>query len=290
MNDPNEAVRLMSLAYDLSQSGKTGEAEGALLAATRAAPKWSVPWYELGLLCKYAGRWAESLEHNRRAAQLDPDDEASWWNMGIAATAVGDWSAARRAWTACGITLPEGDGPPDTDFGLVPVRLEPDDAGEVVWARRMDPARARIENVPLPGTRFRWRDLVLHDGAVEGYRVVDGREVPVFNVLDRLEPSGFETFVVELTRNDDAATARLASLADELGGGAEDWGTSTNILCRDCSLGKPHEHTAAPATPANAHFGIAARNDEHAGRIIEAWLADATAADVVRWYRVDAVN
>ena len=35
-----------------------------------------------------------------RAARLDPEDEAAWWNTGIAATAPGDWAAARRAWEA----------------------------------------------------------------------------------------------------------------------------------------------------------------------------------------------
>jgi hypothetical protein len=125
----------MSLAYDLSNSNRKADAEGALLEVTKLAPDWSVPWYELGLLCKYQRRWRESLDHNSRAADLDPVDEASWWNMGIAATAAGEWTEARRAWTACGIQLPGEDGPPEVDYGLVPVRLDPDGAGEVVWAR-----------------------------------------------------------------------------------------------------------------------------------------------------------
>jgi hypothetical protein len=282
MNDVSEIKRIMSLAYELLDSGKTSDAERAFLAATKMAATWSVPWYELGLLCKYQGRWAESLGYNQRAAALDPSDEASWWNLGIAATAVSNWTMARRAWNECGITLPDGAGPPEGDFGLVPVRLEPDEAGEVVWARRIDPARARIENVPLPTTSFRWHDLVLHDGAPEGYRVLDGRDVPVFNVLKCLEPSGFTTFVVELGSSSAPAVDGLLSIAEALGGAAEDWGSATRILCRQCSLGVPHSHPDEPAAPAHPHCGLAARDQIHARQILDRWLAETPAADVVR--------
>ena len=287
MNSTAEIDRLMSLAYELSEADRKSDAEGAFLAASKLAPSWAVPWYELGLLCKYQGRWPESLEYNQRSAELDPSDQAAWWNLGIAATAVGHWPAARRAWKACGITLPEGDDAPFVDFGLVPVRLEPDAAGEVVWAHRIDPARARIENVPLPTTPFRWRDLVLHDGAHEGYRVLNGREVPVFNVLERLEQSGFGTFVLELGSSDTSSVERLRSIAEELGGAAEDWGTTTNILCRNCSLGVPHAHADEPATPAHPHCGVAARDLDHAEQIIERWLANTPGADLVRWSSIE---
>ena len=203
--------------------------------------------------------------------------------MGIAATAVADWTAAREAWTRCGITMPAGDGPPDTDFGLVPIRLDPYGAGEVVWARRIDPARAVIENVPLPGTRFRWRDVLLHDGAPEGYRMLDGREVPVFNALERIHGSGFDTYIMELGSSDAASTERLTEIAAELGGYAEDWGTRTNILCRECSLGRPHDHREN-GSPAHPHCGVAATDSSHATQIVEAWLSSTERADLVRWY------
>lgn len=96
------------------------------------------------------GQLAGIAPSHRRAVELDSSDEAAWWNLGIAATALGEWREARTAWRACGIEIPEGDGPPDLDFGLVPVRLDPAGCGEVVWCRRIDPARAVIRNVPLP--------------------------------------------------------------------------------------------------------------------------------------------
>jgi hypothetical protein len=39
--------------------------------------------YNAGLKAKYAGNWKESLSHNQRAAKLNPNDEATWWNLAI---------------------------------------------------------------------------------------------------------------------------------------------------------------------------------------------------------------
>lgn len=202
MTDQEEAGRLVELGNEHRAAGRIADAEAAYRAAIDGAPDWSVPYYDLGLLCKYEERWRESLEFNQRAADLDSDDEAAWWNLGIAATALGEWPEARRAWHACGISIPAGDGPLHLDYGSVPIRLDPDGDGEVVWANRFDPARARILSVPLPTSPFRWGDIVLHDGAPEGYRELHGRKVPVFNVLARLEPSPFRTFIVELGTTD----------------------------------------------------------------------------------------
>ncbi len=88
MTPLSEAKRLVELGIELSDAGRKQDAEGAYRAAVQAYPDWSVPWYNLGLLCKYQLRWTESLTCNQRAAQLDPADQASWWNLGIAATAL----------------------------------------------------------------------------------------------------------------------------------------------------------------------------------------------------------
>jgi len=36
----------------------------------------------------------------------------AWWNMGIAATALGRWRDARHAWQQCGVADPGGSDPP----------------------------------------------------------------------------------------------------------------------------------------------------------------------------------
>ena len=283
MSETSRAEELNNKGMQRREEGDIAGAEAAYRAAAAAAPEWSAPIYNLGLLYKYEGRWQESLSHNQQAALLAPDDEATWWNLGIAATALGDWSEARRAWTACGMKVPAGDGPPDFDWGHTPVRLDPNGDAEVVWARRLDPARARIVSVPLPTSRFHWGDIVLTDGTEEGQRIVEGRVYSVFNELQLLAPSGFRTFVIELATAQPDALAAFEACAERHGGAAEDWGTSTSIMCSECSRGLPHEHPSGSA-PAHPHWGLAARDHDHANAIVTDWLATSPGADLTIWY------
>lgn len=284
MSNLDLAEQLNEQGMQLRDEGDVAGAETAYLAATAAAPDWSAPLYNLGLLYKYEGRWQESLAYNQQAAQLAPEDEASWWNLGIAATALGDWTEARRAWAAYGIEVPPGDGPPEFNWGSTPVRLDPDGDGEVVWARRLDPARARIENVPLPTSQFRWGDVVLTDGAPEGQRIVDGRVYSVFDALQLLVPSGFRTFVIEIATTQQKALDALEECARSHGAAAEGWGSSTHILCAECSRGLPHEHPEGDSAPAHPHWGLAARDHDHAEAIVNQWLTDTPSADLTVWY------
>jgi len=278
---------LVATGLTLEDRGDRGGAELAYKAAAEASPEWSVPYFNLGLLFKQQSRWEEALEVNQKVVQLAPGDTGAWWNLGIAATALGKWVEARQAWSACGLTPPPGDGPPDFHFGTTPVRLDPNGAGEVVWAHRMDPARSRIISVPLPATDYNHGDVLLTDGAPDGHRVVNGRELPVFNVLTRLAKSQFRKFVVELASATPDRVDALVHHADVLGGVAEHWGQSTRILCADCSRGIPHQHEPDDSEPAHPHCGLAARDATHAETIIAAWLANVPGLDVIRWFEVN---
>ena len=284
MKPDEEAARLNEEGRRLRDEGDVAGAESAYRQAMELDTEWSAPVYNLALLYKYQGRWKESLELNRQAVEMSPDDQAGWWNLGIAATALSKWEEARQAWSMCGLNPPPGTDAPEFNFGLTPVRLDPESDAEVVWAHRIDPARARIANVPLPTSRFRWGDVVLTDGAVEGEREYGGKSYPVFNVLERLVPSELETFVIELATADDAAIAELERIADERGVAAENWGTHTRILCRDCSYGRPHELAGEDDRPAHPHCGLAAHDASEAGEIINEWMSSTPRADVVSWY------
>lgn len=287
MSDLTPAGQLVEEGMAFSDAGDIARATRAYLAAAELEPDWHVPHFNLGLLHKYEGRWQESLDFNRKASELAPDHQGAWWNRGIAATALGLWPEARRCWAQCGITDPGGDDPPDYRFGRIPVRLDPAGAGEVVWGTRLDPARVRLTNIPLPSSAFRFGDTVLIDGAVEGERTVGDRTYPVFNVLRRLVPTTIRTFVIELGSVDEAALSALENIAGEIGGAVENWGTSTRILCRDCSFGTIHAHDGTETSgPAHPHCGLVAPNQDVAKAIVDRWMDTNATADLVTWYEV----
>lgn len=147
------------------------------------------------------------------------------------------------------MTIEPGEGPIEDDFGSTPVRLNPDGHPEVVWARRLCPVRARIQNVPWPESGFRYGDVVLHDGAAVGYRLdTNGKEKPIFNVFELFEASRFTTFIANVIAPAAKDVEALVACCDEVDIRCEDWGT-VRILCKACSEGRPHDshdHDAKP--------------------------------------------
>ncbi len=280
-----DAERWNEAGRALADEGRPDEAASAYRSAIEAAPDWSVPWYNLALVHKYDGDWEAALSCNRRATELSPDDDGAWWNLGIAATALGRWGDARAAWRACGIDVPVGEGPIEMGLGMVPIRLAPTGAAEVVWCERLDPARAVIRNVPLPASGRRWGDLVLHDGAVNGYRKVGDREYGVFDELGLIEASAFQTFEILLEALTDADQERLVRGAEDLGAAAENWSRSIRYLCRQCSEGRPHAQHDAELQEDRPElgFGLAARDEEHLARVLSEWAGMVGGERVLGW-------
>jgi hypothetical protein len=275
MTRREKAAKLDRQATELKKLGEFAQAIELYQQAIAADRYWPVPLYNLGLLFKHQHRWPESLEYNRRAVALAPSDQAALWNLGIAATALGEWDQARAAWRGFGIRIPEGEGPLDFPCGFGPIRINPDGDAEVVWAYRIDPARAVLNSIPFPESKHRWGDVVLNDGAPNGYRKYKGRELPVFDELELLEASLYGTFVarVALPERGDKLLLELAKIAADQEGNAEDWSTSVRILCKACSEGRPHaDHDTEQAAPDGVHLiGIAARDRRQATQILSAW-------------------
>jgi tetratricopeptide (TPR) repeat protein len=274
MTKREKAVALNTQGMELRERGKLEEAIAMYRKAIATDRTWSVPLYNIGLIYKYQHRWPQSLDSNRKATVLNPEDEAAWWNLGIAATALGRWDVARAAWRGFGIKLPDGEGPVDLPCGFGPIRLNPDGDAEIIWAHRIDPARAIIASIPFPESNHRWRDLVLNDGAPVGYRQYNGQEYPVLNEIQLLEASPFGTYIASVMMpGKQDHVDRLAEMAAEMEGAAEDWSTSIRVLCKACSEGRPHEdHDTERPRPEGAHVvGIAARDRRHATRILNAW-------------------
>jgi hypothetical protein len=257
----------------LSDEGRDQEAIGAYQKAIELNPKKSESFYNIGLIYKYQGAWDKSLEYNAKAHELDPESEAARWNLAIAATALRRWDIARSAWKDNGIALDGESGPINMDFGMIPVRLNPDDSGEVVWATRIDPVRARIESVPYRESGFKHGDIVLHDGAAVGYRKVDAQEYPVFNVLELFESSVFRTAIASVAIASDDDLKVLEEIFSGTKHEFEDWST-IRTLCKQCSEGRPHEHHdegLAGEWVAERTLGIAVHDSDPVLPLFDEW-------------------
>jgi hypothetical protein len=249
------------------------------LALDRARPE---TLYNAGLIYKYRRDWEHSLRYNRLAFELRPDDPATNWNLAIAATGLKDWRSAREVWKRLGMKIDEGDEPIVGDFGIAPIRLngfeESGDAVEVVWASRLSPVTARILNIPTPEAKFRYGDVVLHDGAGTGTRKdAEGHERPVFNAFELLEPSDFITFEVHIEAPDEKALESLRAASEAADVEFEDW-TAMHFFCRECSEGKApdsHEHAKTSiAWESSRRVGMAARDFAPVEEVLERWCAE----------------
>ncbi len=219
------------------------EAIGPARRACEANPDNADAWRAYCVALKHAHDWRACLDACQRAIALAPDDcEGPRWNAGIAATALGDWPTARASWRGNGIELPDGDGPIAMRLGMCSLRVGEDGAEETVFAQRIDPCRARIESVPLPECGRRYGDVILHDGEPRGRRLVGSHEVAVFDELVRLERSAYETWRVTVDCADQAELDALLALFSDIDGMVEDWTSNLQLLCRQCSLGTPHDH------------------------------------------------
>jgi hypothetical protein len=281
---------------DWMRANESGDAERACeLAAemTRAAPESFEAWFEAGLHAKARREWSRCAAWNERAMGLFGQQQGdeyggvnpAAWNLGIAATALGDWALARRAWTTFGVAgMAEGSADPiDMEFGQVPIRVNPDRPSlslqtvpeygetEVVWCWRRSPAHAVIASVPLPESGHRFRDVVLHDGEPKGIRRHGDSEVPVFDQLERLEESGFPTWQLQVEGATDGDLAALADIVGPRGLGVDDW-SGINVMCSDCSHGSPDpDHAHPPARPGARTLGLAGDETELAQSLDE-WV------------------
>jgi hypothetical protein len=243
---------------------------------TAVHPGDAAAWFNLGLARKYLRDWAGCAEANHRSLEIEaPAEDPAWWNLGIAATALRDWELARRAWRGYGIDramLPDGTGPIEVDWGRAPVRIVgPGEEQEVVWGRRICPARIKIENVPFPSSGHRWGDVVLHDGAPNGERVVDGRVYGVFDELERWSPSEIPTLDVAARCERDADAEALIEAFEAAHFSAEDCTANVRSLCAACSAGNLcSDAHAFPTAGIARRFGIAAPLGL-AGTVLHAW-------------------
>ncbi|MET8230553.1 tetratricopeptide repeat protein [Micromonospora sp. NPDC005298] len=268
-----EDRELLKAAYEAWESEdwpQAGELLERLVRRHPDHPRAGVWWYDAALAYKFLRNWAKAYELGREAAaRADRDaQDPAFWNLGIAATIMEDWATARYAWRGFGLSVPDGDGEIVADFGVTPIRLGPAGNNEVVWAQRLCPTRARVLNVPTPESGRRFGEVVVHDGAPNGERVVDGRTYSVFDELLLFRASTLPTATVHVTAGTPEDVRALAALFDKHGYAAEP-ASGVQFICSCCSEGnvsQDADHQVAGAQQVN----VAAPADE-IPRLMDAW-------------------
>lgn len=241
-----------------------------LLGGFPDTPSSAVWWYDAALAHKFLRNWDKAFSLGREAAARAPRGEGDpgFWNLGIAATVLREWAAARDAWTGFGITMPEGEGEIVGRFGMCCVRLDTDGEREVVWAARLCPTRARIVSVPVtPGRRF--GEVVLHDGEPKGKRIVDEREHSVFDEILLFEPSDLPTHTLTVSAGAASDIDELEAAFADRGYGAEP-ASGFQLLCACCSEGSTTQTRSVHA--GTQRVSVAAPPDEIPGTL-DAWAA-----------------
>lgn len=261
-------------AYAAFDAGQLDQAAVYFQKLCRHMPHSPSFHYMRGLVAKNRMDWATSLSANLRAIELsDEFNEACHWNAAIAATALHDWATARQMWAACQLPIAAGQDEIVENFGITIVRLNPWDSGETVYAQRIDPVRAVILNVPFPESGWCCGDIVLHDGAPTGSRIdSNGKEINVFNALERWKPSSQQTFTLfaECAHADDVQALLHMCQAHDLN--AEDWTENTRMICLQCSYGHVHEHRQKSADwQTERSIGIAAHSITEIEKVLNKW-------------------
>ena len=245
-------------------------------AARADAPNSDAWWFNGALAHKFVRNWPKAFELGRQAAaraetgKRDP----AFWNLGIAATILNDWGVARAAWKGYGIALSDGDGDGeiDGDFGTACVRLETGHAPEVVWVRRICPTRARVLSIPFSDRRF--GEVVVHDGAPNGERIVDGRRYPVFDELMLHKASETPTWRVSLSCPAEADAQALVDGFDAEGLPIE---PVSGMVLRSRAESEGSVEIYAGAARSGEHDVLLAAPDEAAARSLpDAWARSGT--------------
>jgi hypothetical protein len=115
--------------------------------------------------------------------------------------------------------------------------------------------------------------VVLNDGSPKGHRISEGKEYSVFDEIQHLERSVYQTFSVKCKPTElDVNFENLRARCREARIGIEDW-TAVEWLCQKCSEGTPHEthDKELKSDPEEYHIAFAANSLETLEAVLYSW-------------------
>ena len=216
MNRPSpEMNELYQVALEYFQQGDYYHAVKILKKIIRKEPHWAEPFFQLGQIYKHQKDWKGTLYYHKKTVALDSSNQTAWWNLGIAATALGRLRLAKTIWTKFGFT--------NFQKKTICIRFQRDQQFEIVWGIQLDPTRVQLVSIPHPHSDRSYKDLILIDRSIVGHTIANNRRIPVFQELDLLKRSIYTTYTCWLFTTSEKAIQTLQQLCQDAELGFEVW-------------------------------------------------------------------
>lgn len=277
MEAPQSNIQpLFKKAIALDRKGDVYTAVKIYKKLIKIAPEWYPPYQYLSAIYKYHKDWKAAYHYGQCAIDNGADKAEMWRNFAIAATALKKWQVARSAWNKVGFQLKEVTKAPEFDMGIIPVRLRYDNFHEIVWAKQIDPARAIIESIPDPVSDRSYGDQILIDFKVTGYRVVNGKRIPVYDELELIKRSFHHTFLVFLYDSQKQEADLLDKLCWNKDLGFDNWSHLNEMQLNKnlaCLPEYYNEDLEFDLSGIDMRIAIAAESMNEVEEVMQAWSA-----------------
>lgn len=276
---------LLEQAKAYLRAGDAYQAVKILRKLVKEQPAWVTPNYWLAKVYKQRREWKPCLHYSQRAVECEPQEWECWEWMGLAAAALGRWPTARKAWMKLGYPYSIQEGISEPQLGGIVVCLNEKTRPEIVWANRLDPARARLESVPQPSSGYHHQDILLIERAEHVHHILGTHKIPVFRVIERLKHSRIPTFSVELHTQENAEVQLLAHLCHRQRIGFDNWSMANRQMSfrRNDELNyyKVNQEEAGPTTL----IGLAGRKKVVLHKLLQEWksLTNKSVGMLRRW-------
>jgi len=270
---PSEEVQQFyeqALAYD--EAGDVYNAAKLYKRVIQLDAQWPLPYFRLRTIYKHRREWKPTYHYAKRALALDPACSDTWWDLGIAATALKKWRIAKNVWSK--FNLPSAFSKKSRE--VCSLFLENEKQFELIWVRPLCPARAEIISIPQAASQLCYKDIVLYDRLqLKGHNIAGNRKLPVFAFLGHWKRSNYETFSCQLYTSREKDIQTLELLCHQTGCGFENWSNSALNFSPGIREGVPEFYNVKKHldhSPAETQWvAIAARNQHRVERMLQQW-------------------
>jgi tetratricopeptide (TPR) repeat protein len=263
---PPKLQALIDNAAAYEAAGDAYNAVKLLKRAAQLAPERPETYFRLGHIYKCRQEWKPALYYNKKTISLDPSNREAWWNVGLSATALKMWRTAHYVWN-------KFDAAPASNMP-VSARCGYGGQFELLWVVPLDPARGVIRSIPHPAADRRYGDVILFDGQIIGFNIVQRRKVAVYEERGLFKRSPYHTFSCYLQAAEEKDLLILERICEDAGLGFEVWSNATRVMALSNSGVIPeyyHISGLGLPQPQGMMVAIAAKSEEEAQKVLDTW-------------------